>query len=178
MTTRLDHWKAAPEAMQAMLALERPSPLERAAFLLHDVFGSGFEEVAATLYRTPAAVRQLAARARSHVQQARPRFPVTPEEGRRIAGAFCEAVASGDAAGLARLLADDAILRSHGGGGGRGGDQSRARRRPDRGSCTRRRCPGRRSAGAAASRRGPARGGPAGGGAASGGRARRCRPGT
>lgn len=99
-----------------MLALERLSPLERAAFLLHDVFGSGFEEVAATLDRTPAAVRQLAARARSHVREARPRFPVTPEEGRRIAGAFRSAVESGDAAALARLLAEDAVLRTDGGG--------------------------------------------------------------
>lgn len=99
-----------------MLALERLSPLERAAFLLHDVFGDGFEAVAATLGRSPAAVRQLAARARAHVQQARPRFPVTPEEGRRIAGAFRAAVESGDAAALARLLAEDAVLRTDGGG--------------------------------------------------------------
>ncbi len=99
-----------------MLALERLSPLERAAFLLHDVFGAGFEEVAATLGRTPAAVRQLASRAREHVQDARPRFPVSPEEGQRIAGAFREAVASGDAAALGRLLAEDAVLKADGGG--------------------------------------------------------------
>lgn len=99
-----------------MLALERLSPLERAAFLLHDVFGSDFEEVAATLRRSPAAVRQLAARARTHVQEARPRFPVTPEEGQRIAGAFRAAVETGDAAVFARLLAEDAVLRTDGGG--------------------------------------------------------------
>lgn len=99
-----------------MLALERLSPLERAAFLLHDVFGSGFEEVAATLGRTPAAVRQLAARARAHVRQARPRFPVTPDDGRRIAEAFRAAAMSGDAAALGRLLAEDAVLRTDGGG--------------------------------------------------------------
>lgn len=99
-----------------MLALERLSPLERAAFLLHDVFGSGFEEVAATLGRTPAAVRQLAARARAHVQEARPRFPVTPEEGQRIAGAFRAAIETGDAAALGRLLAEGAVLRTDGGG--------------------------------------------------------------
>ena len=57
-----------------MLALERLSPLERAAFLLHDVFGLGFEEVAATLQREPAACRQLASRARIQVREARPRF--------------------------------------------------------------------------------------------------------
>ena len=99
-----------------MLALERLSPLERAAFLLHDVFGSGFEEVAATLGRTPAAVRQHAARARAHVQVARPRFPVTPEEGQRIAGAFRAAIETGDAAALGRLLAEGAVLRTDGGG--------------------------------------------------------------
>lgn len=99
-----------------MLALERLSPLERAAFLLHDVFGSDFEEVAATLRRSPAAVRQLAARARTHVQEARPRFPVTPEEGQRIAGAFRAAVETGDAAVFGRLLAEDAVLRTDGGG--------------------------------------------------------------
>lgn len=99
-----------------MLALERLSPLERAAFLLHDVFGGGFEEVAATLGRTPAAVRQLAARARVHVQQARPRFPVTPAEGQRIAVAFRAAIETGDAAALERLLAEDAVLRTDGGG--------------------------------------------------------------
>ena len=59
-----------------MLALERLSPLERAAFLLHDVFGLGFDEVAATIQRDPAACRQLAARARTHVREARPRFQV------------------------------------------------------------------------------------------------------
>jgi RNA polymerase sigma-70 factor (ECF subfamily) len=57
-----------------MLALERLSPLERAAFLLHDVFGLDFEEIAATIRRSPAACRQLAGRARAHVREARPRF--------------------------------------------------------------------------------------------------------
>lgn len=57
-----------------MLAFERLSPLERAAFLLHDVFGLEFDEVAATIQREPAACRQLAARARAHVREARPRF--------------------------------------------------------------------------------------------------------
>jgi RNA polymerase sigma-70 factor (ECF subfamily) len=57
-----------------MLALERLSPLERAAFLLHDVFGLEFDEVAATIQRDEAACRQLASRARMHVREARPRF--------------------------------------------------------------------------------------------------------
>jgi RNA polymerase sigma-70 factor (ECF subfamily) len=63
-----------------MLALERLSPLERAAFLLHDVFGVPFSEIAQTLQRDPAAARQLAARARRHVREARPRFLVSPEQ--------------------------------------------------------------------------------------------------
>lgn len=110
------HAAAEEVSVALMLALERLSPLERAAFLLHDVFGSDFEQVAATLGRTPAAVRQLAARARAHVQEARPRFPVTPEEGQRIAGAFRMAVETGDAAAFGRLLAEDAVLRTDGGG--------------------------------------------------------------
>ena len=59
-----------------MLVLERLSPLERAAFLLHDVFGIEFEEVATVLQRDPTACRQLAARARAHVREAKPRFKV------------------------------------------------------------------------------------------------------
>jgi RNA polymerase sigma-70 factor, ECF subfamily len=100
-----------------MLALERLSPLERAAFLLHDVFDLDFAEVAATLGRGEAACRQLAARARAHVRAARPaRFAVPPEEGERLAAAFLAAVRSGDPAALARLLAEDAVLRTDGGG--------------------------------------------------------------
>ena len=116
-TDPLAEREAAEEVSVAlMLALERLSPLERAAFLLHDVFGSGFEEVAATLGRTPAAVRQLAARARDHVREARPRFPVTPEEGQRIAGAFRSAIETGDLAALGHMLAEGAVLRTDGGG--------------------------------------------------------------
>ncbi|HET9068087.1 MAG TPA: RNA polymerase sigma factor SigJ, partial [Amaricoccus sp.] len=81
-----------------MLALERLSPLERAAFLLHDVFGVGFEEVATTIGRSPAACRQLAARARSNVRAARPRFRVEREQGLAIAQAFLDASRQGDAA--------------------------------------------------------------------------------
>ncbi|MDF2231420.1 sigma-70 family RNA polymerase sigma factor [Albimonas sp. CAU 1670] len=99
-----------------MLALERLSPLERAAFLLHDVFGLPFAEVAAALGREEAACRQLAARGRAHARETRPRFAVDPDEGARIAAAFFEAAGSGDAAALTRLLADQAVLRSDGGG--------------------------------------------------------------
>jgi hypothetical protein len=64
-----------------MLALERLSPLEPAAFLLHDVFGIGFEEIAVTIQRSPAACRQLAAGARAHAREARPRFQVDKQRG-------------------------------------------------------------------------------------------------
>jgi RNA polymerase sigma-70 factor (ECF subfamily) len=64
-----------------MMALERLSPLERAAFLLHDVFGASFEEIAETIGREPATCRQLASRARTHVRAARPRFHMPKERG-------------------------------------------------------------------------------------------------
>lgn len=99
-----------------MLALERLSPLERAAFLLHDVFGVGFDEIATSLQRDPAACRQLARRARAHVQAARPRFPVSPERGRDLAEAFFNASVKGDMQGLQALLAEDVVLYGDGGG--------------------------------------------------------------
>jgi RNA polymerase sigma factor (sigma-70 family) len=99
-----------------MLALERLSPLERAAFLLHDVFGVALDEVATTIEREPAAVRQLAARARHHVQDARPRYTVAQDEGSRIAEAFFTASRSGDIAGLRALLAQNVVVKSDGGG--------------------------------------------------------------
>lgn len=99
-----------------MLALERLSPLERAAFLLHDVFGVPLDEVAVTVEREPAAVRQLAARARKHVQEQRPRFPVARDEGSRIAEAFFVATRSGDTNALRAILAQNVVVRSDGGG--------------------------------------------------------------
>ena len=99
-----------------MLALERLSPLERAAFLLHDVFEVPLEEVAATLGRAPPAVRQLAVRARQHVKEARPRFPVAREEGDRMALVFFQAATSGDLGALRGLLAETVVVESDGGG--------------------------------------------------------------
>ena len=99
-----------------MMALERLSPLERAAFLLHDVFGQSFEEVAVALSRDAAACRQLAARARTHIREAKPRFPVSAERGREIADAFFAASRNGDMAGLQSLLATDVQLHADGGG--------------------------------------------------------------
>jgi len=99
-----------------MLALERLSPLERAAFLLHDVFGVGLDEVAAALEREPAACRKLATRARAHVRESRPRFSVSPEKGAEIAHAFYVASRAGDISALTQLLADDVVVYSDGGG--------------------------------------------------------------
>lgn len=99
-----------------MMALERLSPLERAAFLLHDVFDLSLNDVAITLKRDAAAIRQLAVRARRHVEAARPRYPVAPEEGLRMARAFFAALSSGDVGALRAMLATDVVLRSDGGG--------------------------------------------------------------
>jgi RNA polymerase sigma factor (sigma-70 family) len=99
-----------------MLALERLSPLERAAFLLHDVFGVARADVAPTLDRDPAAVRQLAVRARKHVQAERPRFPIEQAEAERIARAFFTASRDGDAAALSSMLAENVAIHSDGGG--------------------------------------------------------------
>lgn len=99
-----------------MLALERLSPLERAAFLLHDVFGVAFEEVAKTIDRDPAATRQLAARARTHVRDARPRYKMEKERGLEIANAFFAASRSGDMAALGAMLAADVGMWADGGG--------------------------------------------------------------
>ena len=99
-----------------MLALERLSPLERAAFLLHDVFGIGFEEIAVTIRRSPAACRQLAGRARAHVREARPRFQVEKQRGLEIANAFFAASRNGDMTALGAMLAADVSLHADGGG--------------------------------------------------------------
>jgi RNA polymerase sigma-70 factor (ECF subfamily) len=103
-------------ALPLMLALERLSPLERAAFLLHDVFGLGFEEVATTIQRDPAACRRLAARARTHVREARPRFHVEKQRGLALAEAFFAASRSGDMKALGEMLAADVSVHADGGG--------------------------------------------------------------
>ena len=115
-TTDPDEAIADDLTLTLMLAMERLSPLERAAFLLHDVFDVALPEVAATLNREPAAVRQLASRARRHVRDERPRFAVPAEEGERIARAFFAAARDGDAAALSAMLAEDVAIHSDGGG--------------------------------------------------------------
>ncbi len=99
-----------------MMALERLSPLERAAFLLHDVFGVALTDVATTLGRDTAAVRQLAVRARRHVQDNRPRFRIDQAEADRIARAFFVASRDGDAVALAAMLAENVTIHADGGG--------------------------------------------------------------
>ena len=99
-----------------MLALERLSPLERAAFLLHDVFGLEFEEVASAIQRDSAACRQLAARARGHVRDARPRFKVERARGLEIAEAFFNASRSGNIKALGAMLTADVSAHADGGG--------------------------------------------------------------
>jgi len=99
-----------------MLTLERLSPLERAAFLLHDVFDLDFDSVAQVLGRTNAACRRLAARARTHVRASPPRFAASAEEGEALARAFAAASRSGDVATLQNLLTEDVVLMTDGGG--------------------------------------------------------------
>jgi RNA polymerase sigma-70 factor (ECF subfamily) len=99
-----------------LLALERLSPLERAAFLLHDVFGQSFAEIAQAIGRDEAACRQLASRARANVRAERPRFDVPREHGLEIAQAFFTASRQGDMGALRSLLAADVVLQADGGG--------------------------------------------------------------
>lgn len=102
--------------LSLMLALERLSPLERATFLLHDVFGLRLDEVASAIEREPATCRKLASRAREHVRSARPRYPMTAAQGDELAHAFYVASRAGDVSKLQQLLARDAMLFSDGGG--------------------------------------------------------------
>lgn len=105
-----------------LLALERLTPTERAAFLLHDVFDHDYGEIAATLERSEDACRQLVSRARRHVRGTRARGPSTTDPDLRrdrhrdLLERFVAACATGDTASLAALLRDDAVLVSDGGG--------------------------------------------------------------
>lgn len=107
---------AADLSVALLLALERLSPLERAAFLLHDVFERDYAEVAQILGRSETACRQLASRARANVKLERPRFPLPAEEGERYLQAFLDAVMSGSVERLKGMLAQEAVLVSDGGG--------------------------------------------------------------
>ena len=107
-----------------LLTLDRLSPLERAAFLLHDVFDFSFSEVATALERSEAACRQLAARARAHVRAARPRGAIVPQthavetddRHQQLMSAFVTATQLGDLSALTQLLANDVRVVTDGGG--------------------------------------------------------------
>lgn len=99
-----------------MLTLERLSPLERAAFLLHDVFDLDFDAVAKVLGRTNVACRRLAARARTHVRASPQRYNASTVAGEALARAFAVASRSGDVATLQALLTEDVVMMSDGGG--------------------------------------------------------------
>jgi RNA polymerase sigma-70 factor (ECF subfamily) len=99
-----------------MVVLETLTPAERTSWVLHDLFGVEFGEIAEIVGRTPAAVRQLAARARKHVSAGSPRIEVSSAEHQAAVGAFSRAAAVGDLQGLLAVLDPDVTLTSDGGG--------------------------------------------------------------
>ena len=103
-------------SMAALLLLERLSPLERAVFVLRDVFGFGFPEVASAVGRSEAACRQLAARARRHMDGGRARFEADRRERDELAARFFDALLGGDVDSLQQLLAADVQMVGDGGG--------------------------------------------------------------
>jgi RNA polymerase sigma-70 factor (ECF subfamily) len=103
-------------SMAALLLLERLSPLERAVFVLREVFGFSFPEVAAAVGRSEAACRQLTVRARRHMAVGRPRFEADRREREELAARFFDAVRDGDVDGLRELLAADVQMVGDGGG--------------------------------------------------------------
>jgi RNA polymerase sigma-70 factor (ECF subfamily) len=103
-------------SMAALLLLERLTPLERAVFVLREVFGFGFPEIASAVERSEAACRQLAVRARRHVDAGRPRFEADRREREKLAARFFGALREGDVDGLQELLAADVQLVGDGGG--------------------------------------------------------------
>jgi len=103
-------------SMAALLLLERLSPLERAVFVLRAVFGFGFPEIAVAVGRSEAACRQLAVRARRHMDEGRPRFEADRREREELAARFFDALRDGDIDGLRELLAADVQMVGDGGG--------------------------------------------------------------
>jgi RNA polymerase sigma-70 factor (ECF subfamily) len=103
-------------SLALLVLLESLSPEQRAVLLLHDVFDYGYPEVAAIVGKSEDNVRQLATRARRHVEQRRPRFTTTREQREELTRRFFAAVEQGDLAGLESLLASDVELTGDGGG--------------------------------------------------------------
>jgi RNA polymerase sigma-70 factor (ECF subfamily) len=105
-------------SMAFLVVLERLAPVERAVFLLHDVFGFGFDEVAGIVGKTPDNCRQIAVRARAHVEADRPRFEASRERRNELARSFFAAVQGGDLDRLLELLTEDVVMVGDGGGRG------------------------------------------------------------
>ncbi|MDU0314399.1 RNA polymerase sigma-70 factor [Phycicoccus sp. M110.8] len=103
-------------SLALLVVLESLSPEQRAVLLLHDVFGYGYGEITDIVGKTEANVRQLAVRARRHVEERRPRFTTTTEQRDELAQRFFAAARTGDLAGLESLLAHDVVLVGDGGG--------------------------------------------------------------
>jgi RNA polymerase sigma-70 factor (ECF subfamily) len=103
-------------SMSMLLVLETLGPAERAVFVLREVFDLGYDEIAGAVGKTPAAVRQIAHRARAHVAARRPRGVVSQAESRAAIGAFQRALETGDLQGLLDILAPDVVVLSDGGG--------------------------------------------------------------
>ncbi|OEU96006.1 RNA polymerase subunit sigma-24 [Streptomyces oceani] len=103
-------------SLAALMLLERLSPLERAVFVLRDVFAFGFDEVAVAVQRSESACRQLLVRARRHMADERPRFETTGRERRELATRFFDALRDGDVGGLRELLSADVRLVGDSGG--------------------------------------------------------------
>ncbi|MGP3960990.1 RNA polymerase sigma-70 factor [Nonomuraea sp. 3N208] len=103
-------------SMALMLVLETLSPTERAVFVLREAFDVGYDEIAAAVGKSPAAVRQIAHRARRHVEARRPREAVSPSETRAALESFQRALEAGDLQGLLDVLAPEVVLVSDGGG--------------------------------------------------------------
>ena len=99
-----------------LVVLETLTPAERTAWVLHDLFGMPFDQISEVVGRTPAAVRQLASRARTHVQSQTPRFPVTPAGHSATVSTFLQATVGGDLKALIEALDPDVVLTSDGGG--------------------------------------------------------------
>ena len=107
-------------SMAFLVLLENLTPLERAVFLLREVFDYDYAEVAAIVGREEAACRQLFSRAKKHLTEQRPRFESDPQQHRQLLDSFVEAVGSGDLDSLMQLLADDVTMWADGGGKARG----------------------------------------------------------
>jgi RNA polymerase sigma-70 factor (ECF subfamily) len=105
-------------SMAFLLLLERLTPVERAVFLLHDVFGYGYDEIAGIVGKSEDNCRQLALRARRRVGEGRPRFEASRSKREKLAGQFFRAVGDGDMDGLVSMLAEDVVVYGDSGGTG------------------------------------------------------------